>query len=319
MVWKQSKRSRSKHKPPKVQKQRAQDGQIMAKDVKNDAQEQEWLMCPEKAPWVPSTPQGRLPGRQSDTMASEGEGIRQGQELPLPPQPTLPAPPAMVKTEDAISPEELKLLSHLRAIQEGGLELSGSLLEQKQTLEAKAKDASQKSLGHGHINKLDKAQDKANKAKARVQKLDQEWQKFANTMTMKIKTHSEMYQQSRAQLMAAYNQRLEELRQIKQDLASKTLMEQPEEDPELWDQAQFTAELQTTLQNLSSHAPILVEDDEEMIPDGQEEEADDVGQDAKKDTQAQKPSPHTTFRGSPNRVATSHLKVKGHAGANAEK
>ena len=311
VTWKQSQRSRSKKKGPKNGQKEVQK---QPKTSKTEKEEKDWTMCPERAPWIPTTPHGRLPARSQDVFLKDNGDMDQDQELPLPPQPSLPMPPAAPKVEDKMSEEEVKILAHLRGLEENGLELTDVLLQQKEKLEAKCNDLPPKSLSHSHLNRLDKATEKVAKCKARIKALDAEWEKFAKTMSQKIQYHSSMYQQPRGELMASYNQRLEELRKLRAevDAASKTLLGSTEEETELMSQEAFSAELTQTLKTLSAQTPILVEDDEEMIADQEQMGASQMsGEEQAEGAKGArtKPSSHTAFR-SPTRVAATHLKPK---------
>lgn len=87
-----------------------------------------------KAPWAPSTPQGRQQARQVE--------MTQTTKLGLPPAPT-PAPPPQLPTggpgKGGLSSAESKVLSHLRGL-EGLCDLPQDLKEQMQALLAKEKE-----------------------------------------------------------------------------------------------------------------------------------------------------------------------------------
>ena len=251
-------------------------------------------------------------------MMEADRKVRAATELPLPPQPNLPAPPSAPVAsgpEEAITEEELKILEHLRGLATAGLELSDQLQLQKDKLEAKCKENLQRELNHGHINRFKRTKAQVESARNRIKKMDAEWMKFAATMSKQIQYHSGMYQKARAELMELYNKRLAEHRKLREevDAASRSLLDQKEEGSDMETDIQFGKDLEKAMEALQEQThPILIEDDDEMIPDPAQGDQQTFGSQEVGEQHHFKPSPHISFRPStsPSKVATSHLKVK---------
>ena len=97
-----------------------------------------WAVFPDKLPWISTTPASRA-------NCKAESGISMEKPLGMPPQPILP--PA----------DEEKMLQHLKGLQAMDMDLTESMarkLEELSMREAKAQ--SNRTLTHGHLNKLNK-------------------------------------------------------------------------------------------------------------------------------------------------------------------
>ena len=111
--------------------------------------------------------------------------------------------------------------------------------------------------------------------------------------------------------MEGYNQKLEDMRKLRSELtmASRSLLEQPQEEPEQLEATGVTEQLEAmkaVMSQATRAAPVvdLAEGDEDMEIPSQEEEVEFMGE-------AKKPAKQT-FRGaaSPQKVAQLHVKTK---------
>lgn len=305
-VWKPAKRkTRSRSKSQRYVKETPSDA-----EKKGD----EWQVFQEKVPWVQSTPSRSSAYRTDTPMAATGK------DLQLPPQPVLPPPPAIAKevVEESLSTEEQKLLEHLRGLSGMRMELPQVMTQQLRELEQKEQRVlSAKALSHGHLNRLSRLKNQVTGAAKRIKELDVEWNAFMERTMARVKEHAALYQGCRSDLLETYNQKLQELHALKEEVsvASRSLMNQPdldfsvEEMPSLPTQL---AEMQLCLQEGGTVAPTeewaepvdLTEamEEEELLkePEGKESEA-------RKEMTAMKP-----FRSvaSPTGVAKTHLKPK---------
>ena len=253
-------------------------------------------------PWVMTTPQTRT-SRIVDVTEDK-------QDLGLPPQPVLPAPPPTADSMvDQLSESELKIMKSLQNVKDMGIELSDDQQQKLASLEARSKEAPpQKALTHGHINRMGKIKTKLQAAAAKLKNLDDEWTKFMKSTSAKVTYHAKLYQECRAQMMTVYNQRLEELNQITKEMqeASMTLLQETDRLDPLPEQPNVDEGLQRLQQVMAETAAeavaeqtLVISDDEEMIQD-----TTTAGDKA--------PVKRTNFRGSPSpgRVANLNLKVK---------
>ena len=261
---------------------------------------QEWNVFPSNAPWIPSTPTARTANKKVET--TDGAGVKEAAE-----QMVLQPDPASVAGE-VLTPEEQKILQHLRGLQEMKMQLLDGMQGQLEQLTAKDQAAHQmKPLTHGHLNRLNKLNAQVSSSGKKIEALDEEWVKFKNATLAKIKTHAQLYQQCRSELMEGYNGKLEELRNLKQEMsaASMTMLgaswtaptveESPVED--------FVQSLQEVIDLEGSVGAVdLTEDMDEEDMEGATVEGG-AGKASK---------PAKTFRGStsPLKVANQHLKVK---------
>ena len=294
-VWQPKRKSRSKSRKYK-------------EDEKEKAQTQEEVsIFPSKVPWIQTTP--------SRSMTNRIDGIsNDGGELQLPPQPVLPPPPIASKETqaEALTSDEQKMLEHLRGIQNMGMDMPVNMQERLNHLVQKEqKHLVDKSLTHGHINRLNKLKGQVAACGKKVQTLDIEWNSFVQKTQEKVRLHALMYQQCRANLMENYNSKLSELQLIKEEVnrASQTLLKPPEIEtleaaqPDVGTQMEELARIFQEGGQVES--PIEIGDasmeEEELVMDGTEA-------DQKKPVSlAMKP-----FRSaaSPSGVAKAHLKMK---------
>ena len=201
--------------------------------------------------------------------------------LGMPPQPILPPAPS-VEEPMGLTAEEEKMLQHLRGLQAMDMELTESMAKRLEELAMReAKVQSNKTLTHGHLNKLNKLKTQVATAAQKVKDLDGEWMAFVNTTITKVRHHGEMYQNCRADLMEHYNAKLQELAVVKQEMkmASQSLLGPQWTEPiipEAPDLEQQFAMLQETM-NVEGHTGQidLTEEmeDEELL----EEEAQQGG------------------------------------------
>ena len=264
-----------------------------------------WAVFPDKLPWISSTPATRANNRKVEV------GISMEKPLGMPPQPILPPAPS-VEAPVGLTAEEERMLQHLKGIQSMDMELTESMARKLEELSMReAKVQSNKTLTHGHLNKLNKLKSQVATAAQKIKDLDGEWTAFVNNTINKVRHHGEMFQNCRADLMETYNAKIQELAAVKQETtkASQSMLGSQWTEPiipEAPDLEQHFTMLQETLQ-VEGHAGQidLTEEmeDEELL----EEEGHDKDSHGKLIPKAMRP-----FRGSssPTKVATHHLKVK---------
>ena len=276
----------------------------------------EWQVFQEKVPWIQSTPM------RSTTYRIETPMTKDGKELQLPPQPNLPPPPPVPKEveEVSLSAEEQKLLEHLRGLSGMGMDLPTQMVQQLQGLEQKEQRVlSAKALSHGHLNRLNRLKQQVGSAAKRIKDLDSEWNAFMERTMTRVREHAALFQGCRSDLLEAYNQKLQELHSLKEEvsMASKSLIDQTEPEVQVEDMPLLSvrlAEMQSCLaEGNQEQGPgeamdsidltDLPVEDEELMRD--QEEAKDS--DRKRESLALKP-----FRSaaSPTGVAKTHLKGK---------
>ena len=294
---------------PKVRKTRSKSRKDKAakSDKKEDKQasmkQEGSLELIGKVPWIPSTPSTRHVTRNSDAQ--------QEPELPaVPPQPVLPPAPSRSEMTD----EEGKLLAHLRGLIDMKVELPAELMAQYEMLSQKEKHQnSNKELSHSHINRLDRAKEKAEKAAKKIKEVDQGWHDFVAAIQTKVKEHGKMYQDCRAELMLTYNARLAEVQKIMEEVsqASQNLLGAKSEQIDFLAEAPDIAAAFQGIQDLVEEAGQVISiSDEEHAMEAQEETEED--QELVKDGERKGTAKAKTFSGapSPNRVANLHLKAK---------
>lgn len=99
-------------------------------------------------------------------------------------------------------------------------------LEQKlRDLEEKA-GASEAKLSHGHLNKMVKVEKQVSGLSDKIRKLDQDWQTFVTQVDERFRRHKSMFLETRAQLVLARRQKIEELAAIREEItrASQSLL-----------------------------------------------------------------------------------------------
>jgi predicted metal-dependent TIM-barrel fold hydrolase len=70
---------------------------------------------------------------------------------------------------------------------------------------------------------LNKVKSQLTNAATRIEELDQEWSSFVQKTMEKVKQHAAMYQSCRADLLEAYNTKLEELSMLKKEMTEASL------------------------------------------------------------------------------------------------
>ena len=301
--WVSKSRRRSQSRKEKKAKAVANSsGGQQATETSQDAQLD---LFSDQPPWVMTTPQ-----RRTSRIVDMAENK---QELGMPPPPVLPAPPSasVDGMKEQLSEDELKIMKSLQDVKSMGIELSDEQQQRLTSLEIRNKEAPlQKSLTHGHLNKRGKIMSKLQAATAKLKNLDEEWNKFMKATSAKVLHHAKLYQECRAQMLAVYEQRLEELNQINKEMqaASMTLLQETdrlEPLPEQPNVEEGITRLQQVMAETAAEAvaeqALVISDDEEMVQD-KPESAEAAKASARKGQ----------FRGSPSpaKVANLNLKVK---------
>eukprot|EP00435_Cladocopium_sp_Y103_P043208 s764_g12.t1 len=228
-VWVQpKKRSRSKSQSKAQYKGQGEQGD----------QKEDWSIFPRTVPWVPTTPSARMARR---VEAGDGAGVKE------PSGAQTIVPPASSPSEIPLTAEEERVLEHLDAIQKMGHSLTDSMLKQQEELKARQQAATAvRSITHGHLNKLNKVRAQTNAAHKRVADLDREWAIFIENTIKKVKEHAALFQTCRADLLEAYNAKLAELHQLKQEMSvvTRSMFEQPQMTPDLSEPPDVAQQLQ---------------------------------------------------------------------------
>lgn len=302
-AWKSKGRSTSRPKSqqrPRKEKQKQKEAQTPAAS--------DFGIIPEKAPWVPHTPQARLMSRQVE--------IQQEDTNPpiLPPQPVLPPPPAGPNPKDGLTQDEAKILTHLKALAGLGQALPSELQTQLQDLMAKEKETTP-ALSHGHLNKLKKIQNQLNTAAKRIVQVDNDWRNFVATVTQRVNDHASWYHAHRTELLTQYNQKALELEAARRELtqASQQLLEQQQEMPALPPPQDTTATLATVGQVLTAPLPEVVHldtgDTSEVEENENMEDGDEASQEGVPKERKSNPIRPAAFQTrSPKKVANLQLK-----------
>eukprot|EP00435_Cladocopium_sp_Y103_P018416 s2648_g4.t1 len=262
-------------------------------------------MFPSNVPWIPATPV------RSSTYR---EGTQREGEMPQQPQDVVPAqhPHLKMQVEEGMSAEEIKVLQHLRGLQEAGMQLTQQMQSQMQQLVHKEqKMSSARVLSHGQLNRLHKLKGQVTACAKKIHNLDGEWNSFMTKTLDKVRQHALMYQQCRQDMMEQYNAKLEESKVAREEIsmASRSLIDQPLEEPQFADPPDVAAHLAEMQEVLQEGAQV----NEIDLTDSPMEEAvmeDNVEGEVKK--ASPKGSALKPFRSaaSPTGVAKSHLKTK---------
>eukprot|EP00435_Cladocopium_sp_Y103_P049789 s1486_g15.t1 len=230
-VWVQpKKRSRSKSQSKAQYKGQGEQG--------DQKEAEDWSIFPRTVPWVPTTPSARMARR---VEAGDGAGVKE------PSGAQTIVPPASSPSEIPLTAEEEKVLEHLDAIQKMGHSLTDSMLKQQEELKARQQAATAvRSITHGHLNKLNKVRAQSNAAHKRVTDLDREWAIFIENTIKKVKEHAALFQTCRADLLEAYNAKLAELQQLKQEMSvvTRSMFEQPQMTQDLSEPPDVAQQLQ---------------------------------------------------------------------------
>eukprot|EP00438_Fugacium_kawagutii_P012497 Skav200179 [mRNA] locus=scaffold1159:325378:326424:- [translate_table: standard] len=300
-VWQGRKKSRSQNRPKKDKKQTKD-----AKDKKSKEQEvgadEDWTLFSAKVPWIASTPHSRL------QQPTEGQPT----ELPLPPAPVLPVPPSAPPSQQALSAEDMKLMNHLQGLRDLGV-LPMELSQRLELLEQKHQESlNTKALSHAQLNKLHKVRNQTSQLAGRIRSVDEEWRKFLAMSMARLTQHSQMFQAHRQDLLSQYNQKVQELAAIKEEvsLASQSLIGQvPVVEPpaEPVNTARDLQQFQELAQSLHPEEALVVgSDEEEELQDADMEEAKATSA-SSKPTLAPRPF-RTVTATSPTKVQQNQLK-----------
>ncbi len=171
-----------------------------------------------KHPWVVSSPHTRVqvtgPADQAAQSAVEDQVNSTA----------VTATPAA--TADQTDPE---VITHLRALKKALGSLPEQLEEQLKSLEAKT----DKTLTHGHINKLGKLQKQLANLNTKISEMDHNWKVFTETVMQKFGHHQKMYQQCRQKLLQEYLQKSQEIQEAKEEVqnASEALFQAQVAEP----------------------------------------------------------------------------------------
>lgn len=297
-VWKKS-RSR--------QRQRSQSRKHLMTDKTERQAEQDTEnlnVFAVKTPWVATTPNTRV---STTTPAQEEMSVHKLQSSgkdsmgSLPPEPTLPMPPT--------APDANRMLEHLTGLKQAMGQLPEEL--EKKLLELQdASKANEKLLNHGHLNRLGKIQRQLQTTRDKVDKLDQDWKGFVGQVQERFQKHKELFLETRKQLCLTFQQKQQELVQVKAEIAraSQSLMANVAEIEDLdeMDDGALQANLLETLAELDQLEE-YPEDEMEIEPAGVHQD----GSERKKE--ALRPfARKTTLVTSPTKVTKDHLKLKDH-------
>lgn len=311
-VWAKGHRGASRPKSrtrPKKEKDKKDKGkERVVKEAAEDA-DKDWQVFPQRAPWIPTTPQTRIQGIKDAVQDDEGK-------LPsVPPPPALPAPPTLSSTSSsALTTEETKLLAHLQGIQKYGM-LTEPLLSQLQALEARHQEAlNSKALTHAHLNRLHKVRNQTNALTAKIKTVDAEWVAFLQEANGRLAQHAAMYQKHRAELIENLQAKLQELANLKAEVssASKSLVAAITETP----LPETSPEVQQDVEQFQQATAMLRPTDQPWIEltDNEEENenTDEEMVNAAPSGGARRVIAPKAFRAStsPNRVANQNLKQK---------
>eukprot|EP00438_Fugacium_kawagutii_P020592 Skav222347 [mRNA] locus=scaffold3497:137369:138881:- [translate_table: standard] len=304
-VWKQGKRAASRNRPRSKPKQR-QPKQAQKDQPGQPSAAEPWHVFPQKVPWVPSTPQGRLPQREKDQDADP-------EALPLPSAPILPAPPALQQQPEPLTEAESKTLLHLKALKDLGA-LPDSLSQHLGVLEEKQQNqAATRALTHGHLNRLHRAKNNVSTQLKRVQDADTEWRQFMATVNQNVQEHAVQFQKYRTELVEVYHKRLREWEEIKSEVtsASQTLVGQPPAAELVEEAPQVQADIEQ-FQQRAMMIGTLQEEVEPIESSGEEMELEqEDGKEPKRKVGIKaQPKPFARTAGSPNKVAQTQLKTK---------
>lgn len=234
----------------------------------------DWAVIPDKVPWITGTPQAHLASNDLSRATPP-------QDLALPPAPTLPPPPTST-TVSPLSEAETAALTHLRGLATV-MALPDEMAQQMAMLTQKEREAgSGKSLNHTHLHKLNRIKGQVATTEKKVKALDAEWMAFVEQVISKLKFHGQCYQQCRADLLEAFNKKVEEFIAAKQDVstASQLLLGQshlPEATFETPDVSADFSRLQQMLEQASTVEPIHIGSEsgdmcEEDMENAEEEE-----------------------------------------------
>lgn len=183
--------------------------------------EQEEEIFQQRLPWVVSSPHARV------QAAGPTEAVQQSLKED---KTSTAGAPADSKSSNPPDQSEQELLGHLRGLKKALGVLPEELESQMQTLEAKT----DKTLTHGHINKLGKLQRQLTSLGTKISELDHNWKVFTDKVMTKFASHQQMYQQCRLEMVQEFQKKSQEIQLAKQEVqnASEALFQaQPPELP----------------------------------------------------------------------------------------
>ena len=260
----QSRRSRRPTKPTNESKKPTEQQSMDAVRNGRAATAEEDIFS-SKLPWVTNSPHARAPPGEGKSSVLE-----ETTALPIPPE-AKPAPAQTAAGEEDVA----KLHQHLKGLKVALGALPAELEEKLVQCEDKLRE---RTLSHGHINRLGKLNKQMKSLIVKIQSMDEGWQKFAQQVADKFEEHRKMYHSSRETLMQEYLVKAQELQQAKQDvqLASQHLFADVPEAPVQGAAEETATMMQQALQEDAMFGeaqfdgyqdgvhPINVEDDELM-------------------------------------------------------
>lgn len=158
-----------------------------------------------KLPWVTNSPHARAPPGEGRSSTLE-----ENTALPIPPDAKTAPAPAQAGEEDVA-----KLHQHLKGLKAALGSLPAELEEKLVQCEDKLRE---RTLSHGHLNRLGKLNKQMKSLMVKIQSMDEGWQKFAQQVADKFEEHRKMYHSSRESLMKEYLVKAQELQQAKQEV-----------------------------------------------------------------------------------------------------
>ena len=251
-----------------------------------------------KLPWVTNSPHARAPPGEGKSST-----VEENTAMPVPPEAKTAPAPTQAGEEDVAN-----LHQHLKGLKAASGALPVELEEKLVQCEDKLRE---RTLSHGHLNRLGKLNKQMKSLMVKIQSMDEGWQKFAKQVADKFEEHRKMFHSSRELL---YLVKAQELQQAKQEvqLASQHLFAEVPAVPPPGTEEETAMMMQQALQEDAmfgeaqfdeyqdgSH-PITVEDDELM------EEATH----AKSLTKSAVHPFTRRVAASPTKVAQLHLKAK---------
>lgn len=266
-------------------------------------------------PWIISTPSSRSNPR----LVTESSGAALPQ---VPPPAPVEAPPVLPPKGTAtatLTSEETKQLAHLKGLVDLKCELPESMMAVYLALEEKSKAATTSTISHSQLNRLHKLRSQIDALATKVTAMDQQWASFLNTIMVRVRDHSAQYQQSRADLIANLVAKQNELKELKGMItkASASIAQAEAPVPDLAhpeSAQQVMLELQQHQQMAQAQPVHLVDDDRSDSDMGEPHEMEDQEEEPNEEDELvadrPKPSPHTTYRGSPSPHRVANLQVK---------
>eukprot|EP00435_Cladocopium_sp_Y103_P017013 s1038_g4.t1 len=223
-------------------------------------------------------------------------------------------PPVQTKSDPGETPltaEQEKTLEHLQGLQSVGVQLTEAMVQQLQELSARqSAQVASKSLTHGHLNRLNKIKNQIQTAGKKITDLDGEWAIFIDKTMSKVREHARLYQEYRADLLEAYNPKMQDFQLLKEEVseASKSMLGQT------WMAPTIPEPPNTALQMEAVQEVIDVEGQVGQIDLTEDMEEDEMEEQKMPDGNIVKQSPNRpkSFRAStsPLKVANQTLKIK---------